>query len=103
MHTIKDSLRQVGQGVGPKPGKHVIFKNWGFPKGCKSYSYPIGMRANLAGNGVSVVRGEGRQLLNICEHSSGRKYTTGAKARKESSEVELTIRPTYEQLYDMNI
>lgn len=113
--TTKDSLRQVGQDIEPKTGTTVdvnkrllansgTFKNWGFPKGCKSYSSHKSWGWNrIIGNGVFVVRNEGRQLINPCEYSSGRTYSTDTKDRKTQSKMSLTIVPTYEQLLDINI
>lgn len=56
------------------------------------------------GNGVFVVsNNEGRQLITKREYSSGIKSTKDTKDAKISSGLELTVRPTYDQLFDTNI
>lgn len=112
--TTWDSLRQVGQDIAPKAGttghdRHPIVnsgvhKNSGFPKGCKPYLSLKWGRMKNAGNGVSVViYDEGGQLIKSCEKSSGRNYTTASTDKKTPSGKRLTISPTYEEMFDMNI
>jgi len=106
--TIRDSLQLVGQNFKPKTDDKGILKNWGFPKGCKSYLLTINGRGrrNIVGNGGFVVSNlllsEGSQLFNIFNHPTGRYYSSGRK-KIAIPLVKGEIECSYRQLFDIDI
>lgn len=105
---IKDSLQLVGQNFKPKTDDKGVLKNWGFPKGCKSYLLTRKGRGrrNIVGNGGFVVSNlllpEGSQLFNIFNHPTGRYYSSGRK-KIAIPVVKREIECSYKQLFDIDI
>lgn len=102
-----ESLQQEGQEILPKTVNSGKLKNWGFPKGCKSYYL------RSLGNGVSVVWGsnrpfgsitsKGKQLTGFLYLLAGNKYYTSSSYRNANLESDREIRCTYDQLFDIEL
>jgi hypothetical protein len=104
--TIRRSLQLVGQGIKSKTVHNGPCRNWGFPKGCKSYlsSTKVG-ECNSIGNGGSVVviNHEGNQWINFCLLPAGRKFYSLDTKQKITPDIIQDCEISYRQLYDIEL
>ena len=104
---IKRSLQRVGHNVKSKTDNKVSYKNWGFPKGCKSYGLFKETGWLIIGNGGSVVvtNYEGSQLSNFAWNIAGRirKFYSLDSQSKMNSEIKQNNEVSYKQLQDIDL